>query len=411
MSEKWICERRIFRDTWIRTLRSDKNMQITDGTIPGLYLRYSRLTNRISFYLGCILKPTGLHKNLFLGKLEDFNTIEDMKTKARNWRELIIQGIDPSRTAQENLKQEILAESENSSSPTLVETLFDQYMEKYAKLYKKPSTQKSNEAQYKLYLKPIFGQMNITDIEEQHVLDAYSTWATETSFSTANKALSLLSSFWDWCENYKYVPRRSNPCGYVKKGKNAKFQAQVLDREGYKAFFSALATGPADSGMHPRFFRTIKVLALTGCRCSEIRQLQLDEISLEEKVLHLHDSKTGPRDVKLSDAVIPELEQAIKEAELLGSKYAFPGIEDTDKPILDLRKAFNWTLETAKLPHMRIHDLRHSFISMGANMGENMVAMRNAAGHSRITTTEGYTHLADAKTFEAVNNIANAICG
>ncbi|MBR1373705.1 hypothetical protein IJ556_04555 [bacterium] len=60
---------------------------------------------------------------------------------------------------------------------------------------------------------------------------------------------------------------------------------------------------------------------------------------------------------------------------------------------------------------MRIHDLRHSFISMGANIGENMAAMKEAAGHSRITTTEGYTHIMDSSTYRAINNVANAICG
>lgn len=58
---------------------------------------------------------------------------------------------------------------------------------------------------------------------------------------------------------------------------------------------------------------------------------------------------------------------------------------------------------------MRIHDLRHSFITMGANLGENMNAMKDAAGHTKLTTTEMYTHAADKNTFAAVNNIAAAI--
>ena len=68
-----------------------------------------------------------------------------------------------------------------------------------------------------------------------------------------------------------------------------------------------------------------------------------------------------------------------------------------------------WILENAGLDHRRIHDLRHSFISMGVNMGENMMAIKEAAGHSRITTTEHYSHMADYTTYTAVNNIANAI--
>ena len=95
---------------------------------------------------------------------------------------------------------------------------------------------------------------------------------------------------------------------------------------------------------------------------------------------------------------------------MMGSKYVFPGIYDKDKSVDNIRKPFEWALKDAGLPHMRIHDLRHSFITMGANMGENMNAMKDAAGHSRLTTTEHYSHLAEAETFKAVNHITEAIC-
>ena len=158
------------------------------------------------------------------------------------------------------------------------------------------------------------------------------------------------------------------------------------------------------------YFRLIKVLALTGCRCSEIRELKIEELDLDHKQIRLQDSKTGARTVKLSDAAVRELEIALAEAKAQNSEYVFPCKTDPTMCVQDIRKPFLWALEKAGLPQMRIHDLRHSFISMGANTGQNMVAMRDAAGHSRITTTEGYTHLADEQTFTAVNNIANAIC-
>ena len=90
-------------------------------------------------------------------------------------------------------------------------------------------------------------------------------------------------------------------------------------------------------------------------------------------------------------------------------KYVFPGVIDKHKPISNITKPFEWALKDAKLPHMRIHDLRHSFITMGATMGENMNALKDAAGHTKITTTEMYTHVGDACTFNAVNHIADAI--
>lgn len=406
MGNVWKCERRLFKQSWVSNICSEHKLQITDGSVPGLYLRYSPTTKLVTFYLACVIKATGERKNIFLGRLTEYENVEDVKTKAREIKNVIYKGGNPFEEIKQELRKEIIEEC----SKMTYKTLFAMYLEKYAKLYKKERTVKSNDDQNRLYIEPILGDRFIDEIEEKDVLDAYAAWVEKTSFSTANKVLSLLSSFWDWCEMYKYVPRNSNPCKYVKKGKNKKIETTILDLNGYKKFFKALERGPIETDMNRKYFRIIKLLALTGCRSSEIRCLKVREVDLEHKILKLEDSKTGARNVKLSELAIKELELALAEAKLIGSEYVFPSRGNLNQGVQDIHKPFVWILKKAGLPAMRVHDLRHSFISMGANTGQNMVAMRDAAGHSRITTTEGYTHLADEQTFTAVNNIANAIC-
>ena len=409
---EWKCKKRMFKDTWIEQLSSDVNLQIVDGTIPGLHLRYYAVSKTISIFLTCRIGTERIRKNLLLGKWTEFVNVAEIYKRAKEIREMILKGnissiaISASKNDATEKAKILIAGSQEK----LFENAFAVYMEKYTALHKKPSTQKLNQLHYLLYLRPVFGKKYLDEIKERDVIDAYAEWAKKTSFSTANKILSLMSSFWDWCESYGYMPRRSNLCGYVKKGNNPKYKVTVLNLDGYQKLFKSLDEGPAKSRMHPRLFRVIKVLALTGCRCSEIRDLEMDEVSLSERMIHLKDSKTGARDVPLADAAIKELEFAMKEAELLGSKYVFPGIYDKDKSVDNIRKPFEWVLKDAGLPHMRIHDLRHSFITMGANMGENMAAMKDVAGHSRITTTEMYTHMANEPRFQAVNHITQAIC-
>lgn len=399
---KWLCEKRQFRESWIQGLRSKEHMQISDGTIPGLYLRYSPGTNYIRFYLGCRIEFK--HRNILIGKYGEI-TVQQAKDKAREMRCQMTKGLNPIYI----MEQERIKLEEEHAKRIPFETAFDDYMNKYTKLYKKPSTYLSNKAQYRLYLEPHFGKKMITEVMDKDVVAAYSDWASKTSFSTANKALYLLSSFWQWCQSCDYLPKGHNPCQYVKKGKNKKIEIKVLDRDTYKKFFETLERGPKDSPYHERFFHAIKVLALTGCRSAEIKKLTIKEVDLEQKLLRLKDSKTGARDVKLSDLAAQEIQVAINRARRLNSPYVFPGIRDPQKPMKDPRKAFIWILENAGLDHRRIHDLRHSFISMGVNMGENIMAIKDAAGHSRVTTTESYSHMSDYTTFTAVNNIANAM--
>lgn len=327
MLNQWKCYTQAFRDSRIRSLRSDVNLQISDGGIPGLFLRYSVATNRIKFHLGCKIK--GKKHNILLGQYGEF-TLLDIRDRAWMLRREIVLGHDPIQDKKDQVAQ---LEKERGE---LFCNLFPQYMDKYAKIYKKPKTQIANHAQYRLYIGPIFGQMHMREIEERHIMDAYAKWTKKTSFVTANKALSLVSSFWDWCESYKYVDRNSNPCKYVRKGANKTYKPQILDQNGYRALSHALDVGPSVTDMHPRLFNALRVLMLTECRASEITGLEVDEVVLMHKVIHLKDSKTGARDVKLSDAVIPYLETALAEAAELGS----PGIGNIARPINNIRKPF-----------------------------------------------------------------------
>lgn len=405
MQIMWQCATKVFKDNWIKTLTNSCNMQISDSTIPGLYLRYYAKTGQISFYLAYRNSITRKQRHMLIGRYSDFK-LSEIKDRAQEMRKIIATGEDPIEIREQKRK----AQQREQETRLTVKQVFGEYVEKYSRVYKKPSTQRSDIQEFNAYIANRLGDRYIKELEEKDMIEAYTAWVQATSFSTANKTLSLFSSMWDWCETFKYVPRGSNPCRYIKKGSNEKFKAVVLDLAGYKKLFNALDMGLDRPDMTPRMFRALKILALTGCRCSEITDLERTEVALDEKMLHLKDSKTGARDVKLSDAAVEELRLALAESANMDSIYVFPGVHDRAKPISNVTKPFNWALRQAGLPHMRIHDLRHSFITMGANMGENMNAMRDAAGHSKITTTEMYTHIADKSTFQAVNHIAQVIC-
>lgn len=44
MAITWECYKKPFKDQWIRVLKAETNQQISDTTIPGLYMRYSATT-------------------------------------------------------------------------------------------------------------------------------------------------------------------------------------------------------------------------------------------------------------------------------------------------------------------------------------------------------------------------------
>ena len=71
----------------------------------------------------------------------------------------------------------------------------------------------------------------------------------------------------------------------------------------------------------------------------------------------------------------------------------------------------HWALvsKRAGLDGLRLHDLRHSFASVGAGSGLGFPSSESCLGHSNSKTTERYAHLAADPLRRASDAISGAI--
>lgn len=92
MARELKCDRKIFRDTWIRSLRSDCRLQIVDALTPGLHLRYSPVSRKKVFYLNYRLG--NVQRNLRIGQYGEFS-IDDIRRRAMEYKGMLSDGIDP----------------------------------------------------------------------------------------------------------------------------------------------------------------------------------------------------------------------------------------------------------------------------------------------------------------------------
>ena len=65
--------------------------------------------------------------------------------------------------------------------------------------------------------------------------------------------------------------------------------------------------------------------------------------------------------------------------------------------------------DEANLPDLRIHDLRHSFASIGAGGGMSLPVIGALLGHKETSTTARYAHLSDNPLRIAVEDIGDKI--
>ena len=100
---------------------------------------------------------------------------------------------------------------------------------------------------------------------------------------------------------------------------------------------------------------------LTGARLREVLDAKWEYVDLERGMVFLRDSKTGKKPIYLSGAAAEIIASLPR---LSDNPYLFPG-EKKGRPKADLKKPWAAICEAAKLEGVHLHDLRHSFASIG----------------------------------------------
>jgi integrase len=142
----------------------------------------------------------------------------------------------------------------------------------------------------------------------------------------------------------------------------------------------------------PAGVAALRLLIFTGARVSEILNLRWENVDFERGLLRIPDSKTGAKTIQLN---APALELLAKRYEGRGdSRWVIPG-EVPGERLVNLGKIWRRVRKRAELEDVRLHDLRHSFASVGAAAGLSLPLIGALLGHRQASTTQRYAHLAD----------------
>ena len=155
----------------------------------------------------------------------------------------------------------------------------------------------------------------------------------------------------------------------------------------------------------PFAIAAIRLLILTGARLREILNARWEHVDFERSVLFLPDSKTGRKPLFLNAGALAVLADLPRIA---GNPHIIAGAKN-GAPRFDLRKPWAAVTRAAGLDGLRIHDLRHSFASIGAGASMGLPILGRLLGHSQAATTQRYAHLADTPARAAVETIGAAI--
>jgi integrase len=269
------------------------------------------------------------------------------------------------------------------SGPTIAE-LCDEYQQRDNG--KKASTIRTDRSKIKLHIKPILGKLKVAAVTSDQVEDFMRSLPT----GSQARAIGLLGAIFSWAVKRKLRP--DNPCRGIDKPTETKKTRRLSNAE-YGQLGAALKGGTiADIFL---------LLAVTGWRSSEAKNLRWSELDLERCVATLGDTKTGVSVRPLSGAAI----EIIKRQKQSGAAYVFDrhiNGKSHGKPIDALRH--QW-LKLGMSAEVTPHTLRHSFASLAADLGLADSTIAGLIGHKQQSITSRYLHL-DKALVSAANIVA-----
>jgi integrase len=298
-------------------------------------------------------------------------TAEDARKLAAGARAQVRQGKDPQ------------AERDFSRARTAASS-FAQFADLYEKRHmarKKARSADEDRRLLRLHLLPRFARRPLASITKVDVLTLKDDLADRPV--AFNRARSLLHSMFERAIEWDLHPG-PNPVARVDKHPE-RARERFLSAVEYAALFAALDAAEGDE--HPSVIACIRLLALTGARLSEILTLEWANVDLEHGALRLPDSKTGAKVIPLG---APALQYLSSLPRL--SRYVCYGA-NIDAPLAPPQRQWRRIRKAAKLPDLRLHDLRHGFASVAAVGGESLKLIGAALGHRQADTTDRYAHL------------------
>ena len=281
-------------------------------------------------------------------------------------------------------------------------------------LPKKASTLEIDRGRIARHIVPLLGKKplkHLTSADIRRFLEAVMSGKTAATVKTkphglarvtggrtaAVRAVGLLGGMLTYAREAGYVEK--NPAHGIRKPADNRRSFQ-LALEDYRTLGEALEAAER-RGEHWQATTAIRLLALTGCRRSEVVNLKWSEVDLASSCLRLGNTKTGA-----SIRPLPLRARAILAQLQRDGEYVFPALSRTDRSYASVfPKAWRRIMGTAYSPH----GLRHAYATAAHELGMGEFTIKALLGHARIGVASGYIASVESIVLVSAENIARYV--
>lgn len=257
------------------------------------------------------------------------------------------------------------------------------------------SAYRADLTKFAVYLQQSSAKVTLINFEQeflnQYIATRYDGGLSERSTS---RFLSSIRSLCQYMLRQKI--RADDPISLMQNPKLPQTLPKTLSESQVEDLLNAPQT---DDPIQLRDKAMLEVLYATGLRVTELISLRLDQVSLVQGVVRVTGKGNKERLVPLGEEAIEWIAQFLKEGRTLllksESDIVFPskrGVAMTRQTFWHRIKIYSQLagIKTELSPHT----LRHAFATHLLNHGADLRVVQMLLGHSDLSTTQIYTHVA-----------------
>jgi site-specific recombinase XerD len=212
--------------------------------------------------------------------------------------------------------------------------------------------------------------------------------ALNTTGVTRVRKLAALRNFFTFMKENGIIA--GNPAETVKSPHKEEKEPNILHKNEYKALLFEAQGNSRDYAM-------MQIFLQTGLRVSELVNLTLDDLDIENRTLTVRQGK-GKRDrtIALEEQALTALKKYLKDRNAIdGCNNVFIARNGTSMDVRTVRYVVQKYMKLAGIrKKASVHTLRHTFGTHKVDKGMTIPALQELLGHRKMETTYKYVHLA-----------------
>ncbi len=218
------------------------------------------------------------------------------------------------------------------------------------------------------------------------------------SASSSARLLSTLRQYYGYL--IRTGQRLDDPCSGIKSPKLGKLLPEIFSEDEVNQLLDA---PPDDTALGLRDKTMLELLYATGMRVSELVGLNVHEINFNQGFVRITGKGQKERLIPIGEQALDWLDRYFSESRptLLKMRHS-DSVFVTKRGSGMTRQAFwylikRYGLQAGITRHFSPHTLRHAFATHLLNNGADLRAVQLLLGHSDLSTTQIYTHVADQR--------------